>query len=200
MVDDIDASRHLLRDRIGELPQFLFGHSMGGNLAISYTLRWPHRLNGLMLSAPMMLPSKPPKRDQIFAAWLTGRLLPFIRIKAPVDSTQMTHDPREIQLIETDPLMHAKLSLHLATQLIAQGRWALDQAAKLTLPLLVLHGEEDATTDIAASEAFCLRVGPHAKIERFSGMYHDLLHEIDHHLVVQSIVDWLEIQLSGRVK
>ena len=191
MLRDIAHAIDTLSTHVDDAPLILFGHSMGGNLAANFTLRWEHNLKGLILSAPMLLPKNPPKRDQIFAAWLTGKLLPFIRIHSPVNPSQLTHDEHEIELAKRDPLMHSRISLRLGTQLLAQGRYALDHARELISPLLVLHGDEDSSTDAAASHAFCLRVGDTAKYVNFEGMYHDVLHEIGREHVYQELLGWL---------
>lgn len=200
LIHDLHSSCLLLNDRLGKLPVFLLAHSMGGNLAVSYVLRWPHRLSGLILSAPMLLPKNPPGRERIMAAWLTGKLLPFIRIAAPLDATRLTRDPEQQQAILDDPLIHNKVSLHLATQLIAQGRWAMDNANQIKLPTLVMHGEEDPTTDVAASHALCLRVGPEAHFVPLAGMHHDLLHESESQQVLTEIRKWILAQFDHEVK
>lgn len=198
MLRDIAHAIHTLSQHTGDAPSILFGHSMGGNLAANFTLRWEHNLVGVILSAPMLLPKNPPKRDQIFAAWLTGKLLPFIRIHSPVSPSQLTHDKREIELAENDSRMHSRVSLRLGTQLLAQGRYALDHAREITLPLLVLHGDEDSTTDAAASHAFCIRVGETAQYVNFPEMYHDVLHEIGREKVYETIDQWLGKLLASQ--
>jgi alpha-beta hydrolase superfamily lysophospholipase len=197
MLEDVDAALKKMVQHAPDVPRFLFGHSMGGNLAVSYTLRYQHDLAGLLLASPMLLPSNPPKRDQIFAAWLTGKILPFIRLSSPVDPDQLTHDPQEIERLRTDPKMHAKISLHLGTQLLAQGRYGLDKAPELEIPTLVLHGAEDSLTDASASHAFALRVGEQAKFKQFDRMYHDILHESDRKLVFDEIGNWFDDRLTA---
>ncbi|WP_164100924.1 alpha/beta hydrolase [Candidatus Laterigemmans baculatus] len=210
MLEDIDAARRTLGEHLeklqresGEepqpaLPQWLFGHSMGGNLAVNYALRWPHDLAGLILSSPMLMPAKPPSRSQVFAAWLTGRLLPFLPIRAPIDPSELTHDPAEVRAIVEDPLHHARFSLHLATQMLAQGRWSLDRAGELKLPVLVFHGELDSLTDPGASETLSLRAGEQASFHLLPGMYHETLHELEREKVFAILREWLEAQKNGR--
>lgn len=196
MLRDIAHAVDTLSKVTPEVPTVLLGHSMGGNLAANYALRWEHKLKGLILSAPMLLPKNPPKRDQIFAAWLTGKILPFIRISSPVNPRQLTHDEKEVEKAKNDDRMHAKISLRLGTQLLSKGRYTLDHARELTMPVLVLHGDEDHTTDTAASHAFSLKVGDTSTYLNFEGMYHDLLHELEREKVFKAIDDWLEKLLS----
>ncbi len=137
LLADIASARRTVGDRLPNLPQVLLGHSMGGTLAINYVLRrselspQPEPLAGLILCAPMLLPPAPPPRPHIFAAWLTGRLLPWIRVSRPVDVEALTSDPEQAAAIRNDPLMHSRITIYLATQLLSQGRWALDHAQTL---------------------------------------------------------------------
>lgn len=184
-------------DRFPGVPLILLGHSMGGNLAANYILRRkevapsaPDPI-GLVLSGAMFLPQNPPPRPQIFAAWLTGHLLPWWTIRAPVDSGKLTRNQSIVKAIREDPLMHNRLSLYLGTQLLAQGRHALDYAENVDLPTLVMHGEEDPITSFRASESFALRVGDRAQFVSFPGMLHEIFHEPDREKVIDLMIDWI---------
>ena len=195
MLEDIDQARQALRARVGDVPQFLLGHSMGGNLVTNYVLRWPHNVAGLVLVAPMLLPKNPPKRDQIFAAWLTGRLLPFLRLQANTAPHELTHDVEEVERLLSDRQLHHKMSMRLGTQLLAQGRWALDHAREIQIPVLALHGEEDTLTDYQASQSLCVRIGAHATYVPYPGLYHGLLYETGRREVFAEIESWMHAQV-----
>lgn len=191
MLADIAAVSRHAAERLGDVPQVLVGHSMGGNLATNFVLRHPGVFAGLLLIAPMLLPPATPKRDQIFAAWLTGKMVPFWRFRLPVSTDKLTRDEVEAARLSEDPLIHHRLSLRLGTQLLAQGRWSLDQASRIEVPVLVLHGEQDTLSEIRASESLCVRCGPNATLERLPEMHHDLLHERDRERVWERIIRWL---------
>lgn len=177
--------------------QVLLGHSMGGNLALNYLLRrhqiTPRQddLAGVALCAPMLLPPDPPPRPQIFAAWLTGHLLRRIRFRKPIDPTLLTGDEARARLLQNDPLSHCWISLYLATQLLSQGRWALDRARHVDVPTLIMHGERDELIDRSACEHAAIRIGRHARLVRWSGLRHDLFHESRRIEVTRKLADWL---------
>lgn len=195
LLEDIQAARSTLTERFPGTPQFLLGHSMGGNLALNYTLRAALNResqlpNGLILCAPMLLPPTPPRRSHIFAAWLTGHLFPWIRVDRPVDPMDLTSDPAEIDQIREDELMHSQITIYLATQLLSQGRWALDHARQLKMPTLVLLGDEDPLIDRSACENLPIRLGDQAKLVSYRGMRHDLFHDHRTAEVLSEIADW----------
>lgn len=194
---EISTFLQAAESRFPGLPLVLLGHSMGGNLAANYVLRRKEVAAmapspaALVLSGAMFLPQNPPPRPHIFAAWLTGHLVPWWTIRAPVESSKLTRNQSIVKAIREDPLMHNRLSLYLGTQLLAQGRHALDHAKRLDVPTLVLHGEDDPITSFRASESFAVRAGELATFISFPGMLHEIFHEPDRSKAVDSLVDWL---------
>lgn len=197
LLEDIDAARQTVAERLPEAHQFLLGHSMGGNLTVNYALR-RHQMRhgdigvrGVVLCAPMLLPPTPPPRPHIFAAWLTGHLMPWIHIDRPVDVESLTADVSEARLLEDDPLVHSRVNLYLATQLLSQGRWALDHARSIDFPLLVMLGDEDPLIDRSACEHLVIRGGGKAELLQWSGRRHDLFHDRGGEEVLARMRDWM---------
>lgn len=201
---DIAALR---RDALNYFPgigQTILGHSMGGNLAFNYVLRRadidssldtdldlpsPH---SLVLLSPMFLPPQHLTRPQIFAAWLTGYVLPAIRVKRKADVSELTSDPEQAKLIVGDPKRHGKLSIYLATQLLSQGRWALDHARKIDVPSLLIYGESDTMVDRDAIQNAAVRIGRDATRVSWQHGLHDLLHDVDKEEITKRILTWCQ--------
>ena len=63
MLDDIEEALKLARSEYNEIPIFLLGQSMGGNLVLNYVLRKPtNELSGFVASSPwLQLAFEPPK-------------------------------------------------------------------------------------------------------------------------------------------
>ena len=196
LLADIAAARKTVHQRL-TVPQVLLGHSMGGNLAINYVLRQGRfdddleSVMALCLCAPMLLPPTPPPRPQILAAWLTGHLLPWLRINASADVDALTSDPERAKAMSNDPLMHSKVTIYLATQLLSQGRWALDHARDLQTPMLVMYGDQDKLIDRSACDHLQMRSGGDTKLIRWPEGRHDLFHDRDADQVMDAICAWL---------
>ncbi len=194
----IAAARRQMRARFGPLPQLLIGHSMGGNLAVNYLLR-RHEFDGgslqapagMVLMAPMLMPPEKIDRTQIFAAWGTGQLLRRIRISKPARLDQLTRNTKAAEAIENDPLQHSQISLYLATQLLAQGRFALDHASEIRTPTLVVYGQHDELIDQSACRNLAIRIGDEAECVCWPGGRHDLVHDVDHEQVTQHLRQWI---------
>ncbi len=204
---EIEAARVTAANRLPGVAQFMLGHSMGGNLAINYVLRYADlhsfagKLAGLVLAAPMLLPPNPPKRSQIFAAWLTGFLLPWFKVSRgfespPQENGQATGDAAA-DAGSDDPLLHGDITIYVATQLLAQGRWALDHARNVDLPTLVIDCEDDEMIDRAASRNVVIRMGNNATHRTFPIGGHNLLHPPAQSAAIETIIQWLHTQVDG---
>lgn len=199
LLNDLAAAIQEASRQFPNAPRVLIGHSMGGNIALNLTLRQPENVDLLVLSGPMLLPSNPPKRSFIWAAKITGLALPFLWVNLPVAPEQLTSDPEELERIVHDPLRHGKISLYLGTQLLAQGRRALDAAIRLKVPTLVIHGADDPLCELEASEAIASRGGDGlVTLKPWPGMRHEPLHETDRRQVFDYLLRWLEHQMKAK--
>ena len=201
----IASSRRTMAEQFGYADQILLGHSMGGNFAVNYALRGKEfdslsmpDLAGLVLVAPMLMPPISMDRSRIFAAWSTGQLLRRIRISKPARVEQLTRDPAVADRINDDPLLHSEISLYLATQLLAQGRFALDRAGEIKTPTLVVHGDEDELIDQAACRNLALRIRDQADWVRWAGGRHDLINDIDAEEVTDLLSGWINGNTTRR--
>lgn len=199
LLGDIEAACQTMADRFPGLPLVVLGCSMGGNLVLNYLLRCPpdgesHRIKpaGLVLCAPMLLPPAPPPRPHIFAAWMTGYLMPWIPIQRAVDVDLMTRDVDQAEQIISDPWMHSRITLYFATQLLCQGRWALDHARNIDVPVLIMYGEDDSMIDRGACEHLAIRAGEWATLHRWPQRRHDLFHDTGFEEVQEGVSVWLQ--------
>jgi alpha-beta hydrolase superfamily lysophospholipase len=172
--------------------RFLLGQSLGGNVAANYALRWPEGIAGVALSAPMFLPKDPPTRLQLRAARWTGALVPWLRISGTIRPEHLVANADERAAIVRDPMLHGKMTLRFATQLLEYGRWALDHARQLSVPAIIVHGEQDPLVDVEASHAFAARAGGPVEVVTFPDLYHEILRGSGCTMVQRTLIDWLD--------
>lgn len=198
LLNTISLARQYVIHRFGKTRQILLGHSMGGNLVINYALRnsefdppWMPNPDHLVLAAPMLMPPQVIDRKRLVAAWVTGHLFRWVRVSRDARLEQLTSDRDAAEIIQSDPLQHSRISLYLATQLLAQGRFALDHARDVSTPSLVLVGDRDELIDRAACHHLTLRM-PMAEFASWPHGRHDLFHDVDAEAVVGRMIDWIE--------
>jgi alpha-beta hydrolase superfamily lysophospholipase len=96
-----------------------------------------------------------------------------------------------------DPLLHSRLSARAATEAMAAIDFTRRNAARLRLPLLILHGGADRIVDPAGSRAFVAAASSADKeLLEYPGVFHDARAQDVRERIVDDIADWLERHIS----
>jgi acylglycerol lipase len=171
---DFDAFRRVVVANHPDLPVFLLGHSMGGQIALAYAMDHQADLRGLVLSAPALASNAVPKAALPLLRTL-GKFLPKLR-PAGIDPTKISKDPGVVAAYHADPLVHhGKPTLGLSLGLFSQFDVLPERARALTIPLLLQHGGKDVLADPAGSR---LLESTSGSLDQTVRWYPDLWHEI----------------------
>ena len=197
LLDDVEASAEYTRGLVGNIPSFLFGQSMGGNLVLNLALRRPSicdSIRGIVAGSPMLRPATMPRERFMDAGrWLAKRV-PNWRIKAPVQVDKLSHDRRAQDAYLRDRYVHRAMSLRLAINLIDSGVWALENASSLRVPTLLMHGSEDTLTSPQASAEFAAAAPGFARLKIWMGCRHDLHDDLQRERFFAYVSDWMKRQ------
>lgn len=178
------------------VPIFLYGHSMGGNVALNSALRLLPPIRGLILTSPWLrLAFKP----NPVVEWVGRRLaavLPTMHQSTglnPADLFRPGYD--DAAPIVEDPLCHTKITIQTYVEVTAGGEWALAHADQLHVPLLLMHGTSDRVTSLEASGILAGSLGKRCHFERWEGGYHELHNDLEGEDSIRTIINWLMDQL-----
>lgn len=191
-LDDITRLVDEAQRRFGAVPRFLYGHSLGGNLVLNYILRRPvEKLHGAVASGPWLRLAFEPPAYKVFLARSVGKLLPTLLQPSGLQPEYLSRDPVVVKAYVEDPLVHDRISAGMFLEAYEAGLWALEHAADLKVPLLLMHGADDHLTSPEASREFCQRAGEKCTFRLWEGMYHEVHNEPGKEEVYRTVVDWL---------
>lgn len=185
MVDDLEQLRRLWGvDRIA-----LIGHSFGTVLALEYAAQYPQHVSHLVLSGTVVdLPAAldiqcarlertdPAAYAKAVAALPQGsqrRCDVFAAGRAFIDAN-MYPDPAIMKLVdETDTMDGMSNNGDAAASLLAQGLmdYRFERTDRLTMPVLVIAGQEDHQTVIEPVRPFIAAL-PHGHLLEYEGRGH----------------------------
>ena len=190
LLDDVDGLARAAAERFAGLPQFVYGHSMGGNVTLNYLLRRRPALDGAVVTSPWLRLAFEPPKLQVLLGRAMDRIYPALIQDTGLDTEGLSRDPAVGAAYIADPLVHSKISARMYAALYAAGLWALEHAAELRLPLLLMHGGADPITSAAASQEFAARA-PGCTFKRWDGLRHEMHNEPEQADVLAEIVGWL---------
>ena len=80
--------------------------------------------------------------------------------------------------------------------LFDEGGRVLQEASRITLPLLLLHGAEDKLTSVEASKTFVEQLGSSDKqITVYDGLFHELFNEPERADIISTCTTWINARL-----
>jgi acylglycerol lipase len=183
------------KEEFPALPEFIYGHSLGGNLVLNYAIENLLSVRGLIITSPWLELTHKPSSFIFGILSVLGRLMPSMLVNNGLDIKHISRDENEIEKYKNDSLVHEKISLGLGLQIIESGLRAASGIHKVNVPLLVLHGSDDEITSCRTTRNFVRHAGEKTTYIEFEGGYHELHNDIDNRIVFRSIIDWLEKQL-----
>jgi alpha-beta hydrolase superfamily lysophospholipase len=174
-------------------PVFLFGHSLGGLISTRYVLERPDAVNGLVLSGAALALTDDVGGFDKAAARFFSVVIPGLPAQK-LDDTVFVRDDAAKQALASDPLIvHDKLPARSAAVALNAIEDVGTRMESIAVPLLVMHGTQDVTTNVEGSKALYARAKSADKtLKLWDGLYHDLLHEPERAEVVALVVSWMK--------
>ena len=195
LLDDIDLLMDWVRTSHPRVPVFIYGHSLGGGLALNYVLRRAARVRGVIASSPWLRTVVKLSPLQAFLARTVAPIFPTLRQKWGQPAV-LSRDAEVGPAFERDPLTHGLISARMYLECVREGEWALEHASEFPAPLLLMHGTADRLTSWEASREFARRVGRKATWRKWDGSYHELHNEPEGRYVISVIVNWIKRRLE----
>lgn len=191
--DGVESLLAKVKAAHGDVPLFLLGHSMGGLISVLHLIDHQASYAGAILSGPAIVPAEEPSRLTIWISRLLSRLAPRLGV-IQLDAEGVSRDPKVVAAYRADPLVYTgKIGARLATELFEAMARARDGAARVTLPMLLLHGSEDSLAAPQGSQFIEAHLGSRDKtLKIYPGLYHEIFNEPEQREVLRDVTDWLE--------
>lgn len=198
-LDDIQLFTHTINELYKNTPIFLYGHSMGGNLVLNYFLkRGPHPdgeagsvFKGIITTGPWIRLAFEPKPFMITLGKMMRSIYPSFTQPSGLIEAHVSKDPVIVEKYINDPLNHSSITASAGMGLTEAAAFLNTYEGTLSLPTLIMHGDEDLFTSQPASEAFAKRVKGDVTYKKWEGMYHEIHNEPDKMTVLNYTLDWI---------
>jgi alpha-beta hydrolase superfamily lysophospholipase len=191
LMQDVDVLLKQASIRYPGLPLILYGHSLGGILALHYGLKRNPDVKGVLVTSPAMHSSLEQQPFKVLSAKVLGALVPKVTLASGLDVNAISHDLDVIKAYNLDPLVHDKISVGLGKVLLQVCKYNLDHAGEFPLPLLLMHGSADAIAFPSSSIQFARPLKDTCKLVLWEGGFHELHNEPFKEEVFKTMTDWM---------
>lgn len=173
---------------------FLFGHSLGGLIAINYAIRRQETIDGLIISSPSLgVTVKVPAIKAVLGKAMSS-LWPGLSLNNELDASKISHDEKVVAAYRNDPLVHDRVTARWFTEFLSAMEKANNQASEIKVPFLMQIAGDDHLVDAAASKSFFERVSSKDKVLHvYEGLYHEIFNEKeeDRKLALDDLESWI---------
>jgi alpha-beta hydrolase superfamily lysophospholipase len=191
IMGDISLFLEEARLRHPKLPVILYGHSMGGNLALNYLIRKKPDVVAAIVTSPWLRLNLNPPLYKLVLAMMLNRIIPSMTQKDGIIPAYLSHDEEVGRQYLADPLVHSRISVRTYLEISLAGEYALKHAGRVSSPLLLMHGTGDLLTSCSATEEFSSNVKTEHTFKSWESLYHELHNEIDKESVLGFIHLWM---------
>lgn len=178
-----------------ETPQFLYGHSLGGLLALTYTLRRGAALKGVIATGTALHTPLREQKMKVALSNLLGSFAPSLTISSGLDPDTISRDPEVVRKYTSDPLVHDRASLGLGKASLSAIDYCLAHAREFPDPLLLMHGTEDVLCYPSGSKDFARlaqKGGADVTLKLWEGLHHEIHNEPEQGEVFRAMIEWLD--------
>lgn len=170
---------------------FVLGHSMGGVIAVLTVYRLGGEVSGLVTSGAALEVNVGAGTRLLLR--LLSAVNPRGRAKLPVNVDCLSRDKAVAESYVADNLVFKDPTYRLLAEFGRGVSEAWKAAAKVTVPALLMHGEEDCLVPPSASrKLFQVLPSSDKTLEVFPGMKHEIFNEVGKEKVLEKLAEWLD--------
>jgi alpha-beta hydrolase superfamily lysophospholipase len=190
-LNDIDTIFMFLFELFGNIPKVLYGHSMGGNLALGYEISRKPAIHRLIITSPWLKLASPPPYPIQLASKIMVKLMPAFRVANGLNVKYLSRDKAVCDAYRNDPLVHNQISANTFLQIQEWAAIILKNKHKVNAPLLLMHGSADKITSWKGSHQFALETSENTHLKLWDDCFHELHNELCKEEVFSYISNWL---------
>jgi acylglycerol lipase len=197
-MQDIREFLRLMAERYPHIPHFLYGHSLGGLLALAYGIQYGMELTGVIVTGAALRSSLQEQKAKVALAKVLGTIMPTVAVPSGLDPSTISRDLQIVEAYKNDPLVHYSASLGFGKAALNAIELCFARAEEFPVPLLMIHGKRDKLTYPSGTEDFAKLVsaaGGHVTLKLWEDLYHEVHNEPEKAEVFKFMIEWLDKHL-----
>lgn len=207
-VDDVLLAWESLKQRMptqgAGMKRDLFGHSMGGLIALRTLLYQPDlRAENIIISSPALSLKVEVPWIKDFAARLLSKVWGSLQMETGLDARMISHDPNVVEAYVKDRLNHSKatpkfyLSFLEAMQEMQDADLRISTSSRIHFQIA---GEDEIVNPDTTKKFFeKLRHEP-KQLTEYPGLYHEIFNELTKEHVFADWIKWMEAGAAEQEK
>jgi alpha-beta hydrolase superfamily lysophospholipase len=160
------------------VPLLLLGHSMGGLIALSFSRQHPQRVDGLIISSPLLGVPKPPSAALKTIARIMSMLWPTLSLDNHLDPACISHDSATVRAYARDEWVHNRISARWFDRCMSEIQATGGSPEAIQCPILMqVAGDDRLVSAPAALAYFDALTTADKTLCHYENLYHEVYNE-----------------------
>ncbi|MFY0601855.1 MAG: lysophospholipase [Cyclobacteriaceae bacterium] len=191
LMRDVEELIKTARETFNDLPIYLMGHSMGGNLVANFMINDTSKeISGFILSSPWLKLAFEPSKIKLKLGQIMTKIWPSYSENNGLEVNYLSKDPIEVKKYVDDPLVHGMISAGLFSAISEASDNALVKAGNIKTKGLVYHGSADQIIDHKTTQAFAAS-NELLEWHLLDGVFHEPHNDLEKDSVLTLISNWI---------
>jgi alpha-beta hydrolase superfamily lysophospholipase len=190
--DSIEEVLIEIRKRFINTPIIIFGHSLGGCLALNYLIERKSKEISLAIISSAWIETKIqiPKYLLIIQR-IIHTLFPKIRLSNRLDTKDLSKDIKIVDKYKNDPLVHDRISLNLLSEINKTIKKIKNKDYNIEIPVLIIHGKKDKIISYKGSELINKKIN-NSKLKLYDNVYHEPHNDNERKEILEYYYDFIK--------
>ncbi len=178
----------------GKAEIHLFGHSLGGHIALRSLLKNPElSFASASISAPFLgLKTPVPAAKRGAASLLSGVGLGWLQLPADLDVSLVSRDGAVVEAYRRDRLIHGKMTPRMFSEIMKAIGDTMKRDSGIKVPLQIMIPLQDGIVDSEKSLEFFRNLKVREKsLKTYPGFYHEAFNDIGKEQFFADLVAWM---------
>ncbi|MFZ4545178.1 MAG: alpha/beta hydrolase [Saprospiraceae bacterium] len=191
-LEDLDLMIKWIKENYPSIPLFLYGHSMGGCIVLSYLVNKKPVLQGVIATSAFITLSFQPNVLLLTLGKIMNLIYPAFTQANQLLVEHISRDPKVVEAYKNDPLVHQQLSSALGIGMLEEGKRLSEFKGNIETPLLLTHGTADKITSMEGSKMFFEHTTGDRTLKLWEGLYHETHNEPEQNEVLLYTYQWIK--------
>lgn len=197
LVTDIEFLVKSGRTAHPNIPQFLYGHSLGGSLVLFYRLTSKVNVDAIISTSPLFRPgARVPETKKWFGRTMSD-IAPKVTLNNGLQRPWLSRDGKVVREYSEDPLVHDKITARMGWELLKNGEWVHAHMKDIRGPILMVVGTREKIVDYQKIIDAAIGLEDQVELKVWEGLYHETHNEPEKEQVIRYNIAWFDRHLNG---
>ena len=192
LIDDSEEMFINIRKENLNVPMVMFGHSLGGCIALNYLCENQSKeIDLAIISSPWLKTVLEPPKFIIYIQKILVVLFPSFTLNNRLDPYHLSKNTNKVKKYIKDPLVHNRISLKMFSEVNMAIDKIENESEKINIPVLLLHGKKDNIISFKGTKKISIKIN-NSKLILYEGLYHEPHNDLEKNQILDNYTSFIK--------